>query len=49
MLDELPAISLYYPTSMSAYNREKGIKWYYTKGGLAFGIPISQNRMILVE
>ena len=47
--DELPAISLYYPASMSAYNPEKRIKWYYTKGGVAFGIPISQNRMILVE
>jgi len=47
--DELPAISLYYPASMSAYNPGKGIKWYYTKGGVAFGIPISQNRMTLVE
>jgi peptide/nickel transport system substrate-binding protein len=47
--EELPAISLYYPVSMSAFNPGKGIKWYYTKGGVAFGIPISQNRMTLVE
>jgi peptide/nickel transport system substrate-binding protein len=47
--EELPSIPLYYPTSMSAYNPEKGIQWYYTKGGIALGIPISQNKMSLIE
>ncbi|MBW1780377.1 MAG: peptide-binding protein [Deltaproteobacteria bacterium] len=47
--DELPAISLYYPTSMSAYTPGKGVVWYYTKGGLALGIPIPQNKMTLVD
>ncbi|EFK07762.1 bacterial extracellular solute-binding protein, family 5 [delta proteobacterium NaphS2] len=47
--DELPAISLYYPVSMAAYNPEKGIAWYYTKGGIALGIPIAQNKMALIE
>lgn len=47
--DELPAISLYYPASMSAYNPKKGITWFYTKGGIAFGIPIAQNKMSLIK
>jgi peptide/nickel transport system substrate-binding protein len=47
--DELPAISLYYPTSMAAYNPKKGIRWYYTKGGISLGIPIAQNKMSLVK
>ena len=47
--DELPAISLYYPESMTAYNPEKGIKWYYTKGGISIGIPIAQNKMSLIQ
>lgn len=47
--DELPAIPLYYPDSLAAYNPEKGIEWYFTKGGLALGIPISQNKMCLIE
>ena len=47
--DELPAISLYYPVSMTAYNPEKGITWYYTKGGIALGIPIAQNKMSLIQ
>ncbi|MCG6880316.1 MAG: ABC transporter substrate-binding protein [Deltaproteobacteria bacterium] len=47
--DELPAISLYYPVSMTAYNPEKGITWYYTKGGIALGIPIAQNKMSLIK
>lgn len=47
--DEVPAISLYYPASMAAYNPKKGISWYYTKGGIGLGIPISQNKMSLVK
>lgn len=47
--DEVPAISLYYPASMAAYNPQKGIKWYFTQGGIGLGIPISQNKMSLVK
>ena len=47
--DELPAISLYYPASMTAYNPQKGIVWYYTKEGIALGIPIAQNKMSLMQ
>jgi peptide/nickel transport system substrate-binding protein len=47
--DELPAISLYYPASMAAYNPKQGIRWYYTKGGISLGIPIAQNKMSLVK
>ncbi len=47
--DEVPAISLYYPASMAAYNPKKGIKWYYTHGGIGLGIPISQNKMSLIK
>ncbi len=47
--DELPGIPLYYSVSMSAYNPEKGIQWYYTKGDIAVGVPIAQNKMSLVE
>ncbi|RZB30309.1 MAG: peptide/nickel transport system substrate-binding protein [Desulfobacteraceae bacterium Eth-SRB1] len=47
--DEVPAISLYYPASMAAYSPKKGIKWYYTKGGIGLGIPIAQNKMSLIK
>ena len=47
--DELPAISHYDPTSMSAYNPNKGIRWFYTRGGVALGIPIAQNKMSLIR
>ena len=46
---ELPAIPLYYPESMAAYNPAKGIDWYYTKGGIGKGIPIPQNKMSLIK
>jgi peptide/nickel transport system substrate-binding protein len=42
--DELPAISLYYPDSMTAYNPDKGIAWYYTEGGIALGFPLPKTR-----
>lgn len=47
--EELPAISLYYPDSMAAYNPGKGIRWFYTKGGMALGIPIAQNKLSLIR
>ena len=46
--EDLPAISLYYPDSLAAYNPEKGVVWYYTPGGLSKGIPIPQNKMSLI-
>jgi peptide/nickel transport system substrate-binding protein len=47
--EELPAISLYYPEGMAAYNPKKGIHWFYTKGGISKGIPIAQNKMSLIR
>ena len=47
--EDLPAISLYYPASMAAYNPDKGIVWFYTKGGISKGIPIPQNKMCLIK
>jgi peptide/nickel transport system substrate-binding protein len=45
---ELPAISLYYPTWYFAYNPDAGVKWFYTTGGAAKGIPIPQNKLALL-
>jgi peptide/nickel transport system substrate-binding protein len=47
--EDLPAISLYYPDSMAAYNPRRGIVWYFTKGGISKGVPIPQNKMSLVR
>ncbi len=47
--EDLPAISLYYPDSMAAYNPDKGVAWYYTPGGISKGIPIPQNKMSLIK
>jgi len=45
---ELPAISLYYPTSYYAYDPDVGVEWFYTTGGIAKGIPIPQNKFALI-
>ena len=46
---DLPAISLYYPDSLAAFNPKQGPRWYYTKGGICKGIPIPQNKMSLID
>ncbi|MEA1965820.1 MAG: ABC transporter substrate-binding protein, partial [Euryarchaeota archaeon] len=45
---ELPAISLYYPTTYYAYDHDAGVEWFYTTGGIAKGIPIPQNKFALL-
>ena len=46
---DLPAICLYYPDSYCAYNPKKDVRWFFTKGGIAKGIPIAQNKMSLIR
>jgi peptide/nickel transport system substrate-binding protein len=46
---DLPAIPLYYPNNFSAYNPQKSVQWFYTKGGIAKGVPIPQNKMALIR
>jgi peptide/nickel transport system substrate-binding protein len=46
--EDVPAIPLYYPETMAAYNPKKGIRWFYTYGGIALGIPIPQNKLSLI-
>lgn len=48
LAEEVPALPLYYPANLSAYRAEKGIAWYYTKGGLGKGVPIPQNKQALL-
>ena len=47
--EDLPAISLYYPDSLAAYNPDKGVAWFYTRGGIGKGVPIPQNKMALIR
>jgi peptide/nickel transport system substrate-binding protein len=46
---EIPAISLYYPVTLAAFNPDKGVKWFYTRGGIAKGVPIPQNKLALIR
>jgi len=46
---DLPAISIYHPKSMAAFNPKKGVTWFFTKGGISKGVPIPQNKMALLR
>ena len=48
LAEELPALPLYYPANLSAYRPERGIAWYFTRGGLGKGVPIPQNKQALL-
>jgi len=45
--EDLPALTLYYPKWYWAHNGT--VSLFYTKDGLAFGVPIPLNRMSFVE
>jgi peptide/nickel transport system substrate-binding protein len=45
--EELPALTLYYPKWYWAY--DSTVSLFYTKDGLAFGVPIPLNRISFVE
>ena len=45
--NELPAITLYYPTWYYAFNDKQ--EWYFTKEGVAKGIPTLVNKMSLIQ
>jgi peptide/nickel transport system substrate-binding protein len=47
--DQMPAISLYYPDTMAAFNQGKDVTWFYTRGGISKGVPIPQNKMSLIR
>jgi peptide/nickel transport system substrate-binding protein len=34
---------------MAAYNPQKGIEWFFTKGGISKGVPIPQNKLALLR
>ncbi|AHE97090.1 ABC transporter substrate-binding protein [Thioalkalivibrio paradoxus] len=46
--EELPAIPLYYPDSFAAFDPAKGVRWFFTPGGIAKGIPIPHNKVSLL-
>lgn len=47
--EDLPAIPLYHPQSMAAYNPQKGVAWFFTRGGISKGVPIPQNKLSLLR
>jgi len=47
--EELPILTLYHPKMWCVYDPAKLDTWFYTKGGVAGGIPIPQNKLIFLE
>jgi len=46
--DDLPLYALYHPKMWYVYNPDKLDTWFYTKDGVASGIPIVANKLIFL-
>jgi hypothetical protein len=41
-------LTLYHPTMWSVYDQFKLDTWFYTQGGVGFGIPLAMNKLIFL-
>ena len=46
--DELPVLTLWHPKVQTVFDHAKLDTWFYTEGGVGFGIPLSMNKMIFL-
>ncbi len=46
--EELPVLTLYHPRMWTVYDGSKLDTWFYTQGGVGFGIPLSVNKLIFL-
>lgn len=47
--EDLPAFTIYNPTTKVIFRKNKGIKWFWTKDGIASGAPIWWNKLALLK
>jgi len=46
--EDLPVLTLYHPKMWTVYDPAVLDSWFYTQGGVGFGIPISMNKLIFL-
>jgi peptide/nickel transport system substrate-binding protein len=46
--EDLPVLTLYHPKMWTVYDASVLDGWFYTQGGVGFGIPISMNKLIFL-
>jgi peptide/nickel transport system substrate-binding protein len=47
--DDLPVFTLYHPKMWCVFNPDKLDTWFYTKNGVASGIPTEMNKLVFIE
>jgi peptide/nickel transport system substrate-binding protein len=45
---DLPVLTLYHPKMWTVYDASVLDTWFYTRGGVGFGIPLSMNKLIFL-
>jgi len=45
---DLPVLTLYHPKMWTVYDASVLDSWFYTQGGVGFGIPLSMNKLIFL-
>lgn len=47
--DELPVLTLWHPRMWTVVDASQLDTWFYTPGGVGFGIPLAMNKLIFME
>jgi len=47
--EELPVLTLWHPKMWTVYDIDALDTWFYTQGGIGFGIPIAMNKLSFLE
>jgi peptide/nickel transport system substrate-binding protein len=47
--EDLPVFALYHPKMWCMFDPEKLDTWFYTKNGVASGIPTERNKLVFIE
>jgi peptide/nickel transport system substrate-binding protein len=48
IVEDVPVLTLYHPKMWTVYDASALDTWFYTQGGVGFGIPISMNKLIFL-
>ena len=47
--EDLPVLTLWHPQMWTVYDATKLDTWFYTQGGVGFGIPLAMNKLVFIR
>ncbi len=47
--EDLPVLTLWHPKMWTVYDATQLDTWFYTPGGIGFGIPLAMNKLVFLR